>query len=1020
MKRIRKLLLSLTVLAASFPVVMHERIGAEAKTYYDLYPMSCPVYEVDYVSSSGTFVKVGCYTDLAAAKSKMYEVGDDGVVRHGESYSPTKVIMMSSGVVYSYPQRSGANTGTVWQYMENIYDRKSTYVTVHREMSYGGTYTYDNAGDGWVRVKISGFDGYMSLKNMDLVPMRFITDEIPLYLGGNSTYDGEEPFLTHIHQGFYRVEQNGNYLDLVYYCYPGWSKDGWPVEWKFVVGPAAEWMMKGAVYFSDDGYTFFNDRKYRDMAGVYYNYYQFLPLRTASSIPADMYNAYLSAKGYGQSSKLWDTGAVFLEGQDKYGMNAMLVFAMACLESAYGTSDYAVNRNNLFGWKAYDSAPNNASYFPSVRQAILEQMGINLRGYVNIKDWRYFGSHLGNKGSGVNVIYAGDNYWGMKIAALAYDFDKFANGYDGNLTDFDQAALGIVADNEMTYVYTGIGGKELYYTRYGPTYQMNHTLAILAESDGWYEVQSTSYISGGNVTDVSNTGLMDWDWEGYTAWIPMEKVIRINSVVPTVKGTEPEGDPVLRFDGLTMNGTELGVSGSAYTPGIYVTEENRIEQKLILQDIAFEDVQETVLTSSVRGNDEVSFSGTADLSSLDDGTYFLRFVSAYSQYPQYGAEAYVNTENIPAEQTYRGRVYAFGHTGDILTLRITSVDCGANAVYDAETDGCVCMEGFTENTEGEGCIVLLGTPGTETADGRVMQSVESVEKGEDGKITVTGVAYLDQVNAPAEGDAEIALSLTDMETGEELTVPTETSDLSVPIDFRDGYDYTRVGYTAVIDPAELPAGSYYLRVRVTNGGVQGSHLVISNKESVDQEESDLDGVKFRFFASPMSNFRLEVSKEVSGVDRSLINKPTRKASVYAEEELSLSEDAHLVIRGSAFIANTYINEENHPLYAVILEAEDGTLNAYEAVNDGCQFDYAALRGSKYTVMDSCFSSDIDLSGLESGTYRILLDLRTDEARDIFSLYNFRDISVEEAVYEGRTYSVVKSKVHDRYILQIAE
>ena len=40
-------------------------------------------------------------------------------------------------------------------------------------------------------------------------------------------------------------------------------------------------------------------------------------------------------------------------------------------------------------------------------------MGINLRGYLNINDYRYFGGQLGNKGSGINVKYAGDPYWGM-------------------------------------------------------------------------------------------------------------------------------------------------------------------------------------------------------------------------------------------------------------------------------------------------------------------------------------------------------------------------------------------------------------------------------------------------------------------------------------------------------------------------------------------------------------------------------------------------------------------------------
>ena len=36
------------------------------------------------------------------------------------------------------------------------------------------------------------------------------------------------------------------------------------------------------------------------------------------------------------------------------------------------------------------------------------------RGYSDPEDWRYFGGYLGNKGSGANVKYASDPFWGEK------------------------------------------------------------------------------------------------------------------------------------------------------------------------------------------------------------------------------------------------------------------------------------------------------------------------------------------------------------------------------------------------------------------------------------------------------------------------------------------------------------------------------------------------------------------------------------------------------------------------------
>ena len=70
------------------------------------------------------------------------------------------------------------------------------------------------------------------------------------------------------------------------------------------------------------------------------------------------------------------TGQLFVSNGETYGMNALLVYAIAILESGNGTSDFSRNRNNLFGIAAYDTNPNAAYSFPSVEQCIKEEMGI--------------------------------------------------------------------------------------------------------------------------------------------------------------------------------------------------------------------------------------------------------------------------------------------------------------------------------------------------------------------------------------------------------------------------------------------------------------------------------------------------------------------------------------------------------------------------------------------------------------------------------------------------------------------
>lgn len=73
----------------------------------------------------------------------------------------------------------------------------------------------------------------------------------------------------------------------------------------------------------------------------------------------------------GLKNGLKGLGEYFIEAENTYGVNAIFLASVAALESAWGTSNYAVKRNNLFGYGAYTSNPDHAYYFSSKRVAIL-------------------------------------------------------------------------------------------------------------------------------------------------------------------------------------------------------------------------------------------------------------------------------------------------------------------------------------------------------------------------------------------------------------------------------------------------------------------------------------------------------------------------------------------------------------------------------------------------------------------------------------------------------------------------
>ena len=65
-----------------------------------------------------------------------------------------------------------------------------------------------------------------------------------------------------------------------------------------------------------------------------------------------------------QGSLLKEEGVAeaFIKVQNEYNVSALGLLAIACLESAYGTSHIAVDKHNLFGWGAVDSNPYNGAW----------------------------------------------------------------------------------------------------------------------------------------------------------------------------------------------------------------------------------------------------------------------------------------------------------------------------------------------------------------------------------------------------------------------------------------------------------------------------------------------------------------------------------------------------------------------------------------------------------------------------------------------------------------------------------
>ena len=126
------------------------------------------------------------------------------------------------------------------------------------------------------------------------------------------------------------------------------------------------------------------------------------------------------------NSLLENKAATFKEAEEHYHINALYLLAHSALESDWGRSKIAKDKNNFFGITAYDTTPYlSAKTFDDVDKGILGASKWIKENYID--RGRTF---LGNKASGMNVEYASDPYWGEKIASVMMKINEKLGGKD--------------------------------------------------------------------------------------------------------------------------------------------------------------------------------------------------------------------------------------------------------------------------------------------------------------------------------------------------------------------------------------------------------------------------------------------------------------------------------------------------------------------------------------------------------------------------------------------------------------
>lgn len=140
-----------------------------------------------------------------------------------------------------------------------------------------------------------------------------------------------------------------------------------------------------------------------------------LDLRKPSGLTAVQADQLLKGTG------LEGLGKAFVEAEKEYKVNAYYLMAHAAWESAWGKSRLSKEKNNLFGFMAYDgSAYRSAKTFKTKEESIHVVAQYVSDQYLSKGGKYYNGSHL----KGMNVRYATDSNWGKGIGKVMSSLAK--------------------------------------------------------------------------------------------------------------------------------------------------------------------------------------------------------------------------------------------------------------------------------------------------------------------------------------------------------------------------------------------------------------------------------------------------------------------------------------------------------------------------------------------------------------------------------------------------------------------
>ena len=171
-----------------------------------------------------------------------------------------------------------------------------------------------------------------------------------------------------------------------------------------------------------------SNNKQQLLSGITIN----MQLNKPSGLTLEQFKKVLSDEK--DKNKIFENNAEYFYYIEKqYNINGLFVAAVGIHESGWGTSKIALQKNNLFGYGAYDSNPYNGAYeFTNYSESIDLIARVFVKYYLNPNGTSVYGGekaagtyYNGPTLSGINTRYASDKNWANAVFShMKYLYNK--------------------------------------------------------------------------------------------------------------------------------------------------------------------------------------------------------------------------------------------------------------------------------------------------------------------------------------------------------------------------------------------------------------------------------------------------------------------------------------------------------------------------------------------------------------------------------------------------------------------